>query len=174
MYLTWSTLRRGVLRVGAVAIVAIAAPASGCAALLDGVHDASATFPVIPFDGTFHGWTDMTLDQDISSVGTTTLVAVTLTLDATSGPPDFSFLDSLTGSAAAPSGPVVVATLNPVPRGEQAVVMNVVYTGDLHPLFEDAHTIRINWTGATNPAYTGWPAGGQGFQVTADVQVDVQ
>jgi hypothetical protein len=174
MRLTWSALRRGVLRMGAVAIVAVAIPASGCAALLEGVHDASATFPVIPAGTTFHGWTEMTLDENIDSVGTTTLVAVTLSLDPTTGPPDFSFLESLSGTAAAPTGPVLVATLNPVPRGEQAVVMTIVYTGDLHPLFENANTIHIDWTGSLNPSYKGWPAGNQGFEVTADVQVDVQ
>jgi hypothetical protein len=116
----------------------------------------------------------MTVDEDINSVGTATLVAVTLSVDPTTGPPDFTFLSSLTGTAASPNGPVLVATLNQFPPGEQAVVMNVVYTGDLHVLFKDAHTIHIDWTGALNPAFTAWPPGNQGFEVTADVQIDVQ
>jgi hypothetical protein len=65
-----------------------------------------------------------------------------------------------------------VGTQSSFPAGEEAVLLNQVYSGDLHPLFKDERTIRIEWTGSVNPAFTAWPAGG--FTVRGDIQIDIE
>ena len=103
----------------------------------------------------------------ISSVGTTVLWGVTLSVES---PPesDLSFLSSLTATA----GGQTVATLSSFPAGEQSAPMNITYFQDLHPLFESASTIRINWSGTTNPAFNAWPS--TGIWMQADVKINVQ
>ncbi len=163
----------GPLRALCVAAAALSLSTSGCASLLTGEQDATADFLVEPkSDGTFWGWTEITVGGDINSVGPANLEAVTLQVEKPPGFDDLSFLASLKGEAVTPTARTTVAVLDSFPRGEEAVVMNIVFQGDLHPLFKDQSTIRIEWTGATNPAFTNWPDGG--IWVKADVKIFIQ
>jgi hypothetical protein len=155
---------------------ALALGATGCSSVIDGEHDTSITFLVEPAPGgtSFNGWTDIVVDGDISSVGTTNLWGVTLSVKSPSTVTDLSFLSTLTGQAVTPTASTTVATLDSFPRNQTTVSMNVVYLGDLHPLFESSDEIRIVWTGTTNPDFTGWPTDGTGIWLQGDVRINVQ
>jgi hypothetical protein len=157
----------------AAAFAAFALSTSGCAALISGDQDADASFIIDPHsDGTFWGWTEITVGADINSVGPATLTALTIEVDKPEGYPDLNFLSSLKAETVTSTARTTVATLDRFPAGEQALVMNIVYQGDLHPLFKTNDTIRIEWSGTTNPAFTDWPAGG--FSIKADVKINIQ
>ena len=166
--------RRSMIPVGMALTAALAVSSSGCVAVFGGLKNTSISFPIIPHGGTFSGWTEISVGGNINSVSSATLQSVTLDVEMPAGTPDLSFLSSLTGEAVTPTGRTTVVTLDQFPKGEQAVVMHVVYTGDLHPLFKDDTTIHIDWTGTINPAFTAWPADGSGFQLGGDIQIDVE
>ena len=162
--------RTGVLSLALTALLALSS--TSCGAVLSGTHDTQFHFLVEPqAGGNFSGWTEITLGGDISSVGTTKLWAISLVAQT---PPeaDLSFLSPLKGEAVTATGRTPVATLTSFPPGEQTASMQIVYFDDLHPLFKDASTIRIEWTGATNPAFTQWPTGGIWMQ--GDVTINVE
>lgn len=156
---------------GSVLAAALALSTSSCAALFYGMHETEMTFPLKPLgSGSFSAWNEITLDQDINSVATATLVSVQLSVE---GVPDFTFLQSIEGYAQKADGTTqLLISLNNPPAGQQPVLPKLEYYGDLHPMFKDAHTIHIIWKGVTNPAYAGWPA--DGFQVTVKITIDVE
>jgi hypothetical protein len=146
---------------------------TSCGFLINGIHGTTFTFPVVPLpDNTFSGWTDLTLQEDISSVRSATLVAVTLSVGGPAGTPDLSFLESLTGSAVTAQATTLVVSRNGFPKGAPYVTLRNDYVGDLHPLFQDAHTIHIDWAGSLNASYPNWPP--DGFEVQADVEIDIE
>ncbi|APR84104.1 Hypothetical protein A7982_09453 [Minicystis rosea] len=155
---------------GCAAIAAFGLSTTGCAALISGQHDTSITVDFPGPDTSFWAWNEITLDQDINSVSSATLIGVSLTVKAPEGR-DFSFLSSLRGEAVTATSRTPVASLATVPQGESVVVMHIDYLGDLHPLFKDDHTIRIEWTGGTNPAFTDWATP---ISVEAKITIDVQ
>jgi hypothetical protein len=154
--------------------LALALCATSCGSVYSGEHDTTFHFLVAPkSDGTFWGWTEIMVGIDVNSVGVANLWEVTLSIQ----PPqdqgaDLSFLSNLKGEAVVGMTRTEVATLDSIPRGTKNAAMTVEYTGDLHPLFKDSSTIRIEWTGATNPAFTAWPQGG--IWVQGDVVINVQ
>jgi hypothetical protein len=156
---------------GTVLAAALSLSTSSCASMFYGMHDTEMTFPLKPLgSGTFSAWNEITLDQDINSVATATLVSVQLSIE---GAPDFTFLRSLRGYAQKADGSkVLLITLENPPAGVQPILPTLNYFDDLHPLFKDNHTIHITWNGETNPAYTSWPA--DGFQVTVKITIDVE
>jgi hypothetical protein len=162
---------KGLLALGAACL---ALAGTGCAGSVSGEHDTTFHFLVAPqSDGSFWGWTEITVGGDINSVGVANLWAVRLSVEM---PPeaDLSFLSTLKGEAVTPNARTTVVTSDAstfVP-GTQSTSLNVVYLGDLHPLFKDSTTIRIEWSGATNPAFTTWPSGGIWMQ--GDVIINVQ
>lgn len=163
---------RALLPLSLVLVAAFSLSTSGCLALISGVQNTTLTFPLERKpNGTFWAWNEITVDQDISSVDSATLVSVTLKVTAPAGQ-NFAFLSSLQGEAVTSTGRTLVATLGDIPPEEEAVVLDLHYTGDLHPLFRDAHTIRLEWQGETNPAFNDWPDGG--FTVEANVQILVE
>jgi hypothetical protein len=153
------------------AAAALGLAGTGCAALIDGTHDVTMDFLVEPAGGSFHGWTQVTLDQDINTVSSAVLDGVTLQVEKPAGIADLSFLASLTGTAVTPTARTAVVTQTDFPKGQQIVTLNLLYYGDLHPLFQDDHTIRIDWDGAIDPSFTAWPSGG--IWVQGDVQIDL-
>ena len=61
-----------------------------------------------------------------------------------------------------PTARTLVVQQTSFPAGEQIVeFLKLVYYGDMHALFENQNTIRIDWTGSTNPELprTGPPTG---------------
>jgi hypothetical protein len=164
---------KAMFSLGVAAILALGA--TGCSAAIDGEHDTTIHFLVEPApDGTFQGWTDITLDGDINSVGTTNLWGVTLQVEQPSTVPDLTFLSTLTGQAVVGSVSTTVVTQDSFPRNDTTVSLNVKYLGDLHPLFETSNEIHLVWTGTVNPAFTQWPAGGAGIWVQGDIRINVQ
>ena len=155
-------------------LIAAAALGLGTAGCASGEHDTTFHFLVVPSpDATFNGWTEITLGVDINSVGTTNLWGMTMGMKAPAPVPDLTFLSTLKGQAQGASGALTtVVTEDAFPKGAPTVEMTIAYFGDLHPLFEDAHTIRLDWTGATNPAFTDWPA--EGIWMEGDVIINVQ
>jgi len=156
----------------ALGLTACLALTCGCSAAVSGEHDTTFHFLVAPgSDGNFTGWTEIHLSTDINSVGSATLWSVTLSVES---PPqaDLTFLSTLTGAAVVGTTDTTVATVSSFSPGEQTANMNIVYLGDLHPLFKDSQTIHIDWTGATNPRFTAWPTGGIWMQ--GDVTINVQ
>jgi hypothetical protein len=166
-------LQRVMLPLGFVAAAALAVSTSGCLALVSGTHSTDVTFPLDrkPGGNSFWAWNEITVDQDINSVNSAKLIGVTLAIESPEGA-DFSFLSSITGEAVTPSGRTTVVKLDSIPPGEPSVALAILYLDDLHPLFKDQHTIRIEWTGATNPAFTNWPVGG--YSIKATMQIDIE
>ncbi len=161
------------LSLGVAAVLALGV--TGCSAAIDGEHDTTIHFLVVPApDTSFNGWTDITLDGDINSVGTTNLWGVTLQVEQPSAVTDLTFLSTLTGQAVVGDVSTTVVTQDSFPRGQSTVSLNVEYLGDLHPLFESSNEIHLVWTGTVNPAFTGWPAGDTGIWVQGDIRINVQ
>jgi hypothetical protein len=167
-------LGRARFSLGVTAAALLAVATSGCGSTLSGEQDAKFSFVLInePASNTFSAWTNITVDGSINSVGPATLLAVKLALDTPSPVSDLSFLSTLEGQAVTPTATTTVATLTTPTRGEQSVSLHIDYFGDLHPLFESSSTIHITWTGATNPAFTAWPADGIGLQ--GEVEINIQ
>jgi hypothetical protein len=155
-----------------VALSALALSTTSCLAIFGGVQTTSVTFPLEKrFDGSFWAWNEITIDQDVNSINSATLYAAKLSITSPAGA-DFTFLSSLKGEVVGAAGRTLVAKMDTVPPGEPQVLMDVVYFGDLKSLFKDSKTIRLEWSGTTNPAFTNWPAGG--YTVEAEVQIDVE
>ncbi len=141
----------------------------GCS---NGEHDATFHFLVYPGpDANFTGWTEITLGVDINSVGTAVLYGVTLTVKPPSTLPDLSFLSTLTGQADNNGTLTKIVSCDSFPAGQPSVDLDIDYYGDLHPLFMNSNTIRIDWSGSTNPSFTAWPSGGIWMQ--GDVVINV-
>jgi hypothetical protein len=171
------TLRAGRRRILDTALflatAALGVSASSCS-IFYGEHDVTVHFLAKPGgSGSFSGWSEINIDQDVSAVDSATLLAVTLSVEKPASVTDLTFMSSLKGSVKGADGqPVLIVSLDKFPRGEAAVSMNVLYSGNLKPLFKDPHTIRINWEGAANPAYTNWPP--DGIWVNSSIKIDVE
>jgi hypothetical protein len=152
----------------ALSILALAI--AGCGSVA-GDQEAEAKFKVVPRgDGTFFGWTEITISQDANSVDKATIGFVRL--EAQPPAKDVTFLHSVTGEAVTSKERTVLVTKTGMPTDELFALMDIVHKGDLRPFFEDGHMIRIEWTGQTNPAFTAWPA--EGLWVTARVRVRIE
>jgi hypothetical protein len=167
-------LSRGLRVLAVAAAAALALASTGCSTLIDGTHDITMDFPVEPMNGAFFGWSEVTLQENIDTVSSALLYGVTLQVEKPAGIPDLTFLQSLSGTAVTPTARTLVVQQTSFPKGESTVELKLVYYGDLHPLFKDQYTIRIDWTGETNPSYTDWPTDGTGIWVLGDVTVDLQ
>jgi hypothetical protein len=153
-----------------LAVLALAA--SGCGSVA-GVQDVVVDFQVVAkSNGTFFRWNEITTAVDTTSVDRATLLAVTLDVQAPEGTPDLTFLKSVTGEAVNSEKRTLVVAAESFPKGEQAVILDVKYHDDLRPLFKDPNTLRIEWNGQINTAYTGWPA--DGFSVRGRIKVDIE
>ncbi len=166
--MTWVTWVR---RLATVAAAGLALGTAGCAS---GEHDTTVHFLVEPVPGgtTWSGWTELTLGVDIDSVGTTNLWGVTLGMNAPAPVPDLTFLSSLLGQSQVGDVLTPIVSQDSFPAGEPSVELKLLYFGDLHPLFESPNTIRLQWSGQTNPDYKNWPAGG--ILMQADIVINVQ
>jgi hypothetical protein len=159
--------RRAVL----AAMMLAALPLTGCA-LVSGQHDATTEFLVDPkADGTYWGWSELTISQDASSVSGATLQFARLELPDDSPAEDLTFLQNVFAEVVTPDKREPVAKKDQFPEGEPYVPLDLLYDGDLRGFFPDGHTIRIEWTGARNPAVT-IPEGG--LWVTVRLRVNVQ
>lgn len=165
--------RRSLLQIAsAFGASALALSPTGCFVLL-GEQDAETRFLVVPrSDLTFWGWSEITVGVDTSSVESATLLAVSIDVDQPPGTPDLSFLSTVKAEAVNDAGRTTIATKNEFPPEEHSVVMNIDYGGNLKPLFKNEDTIRIEWTGSVNPAFTAWPEGG--FWIRVQIKINVE
>jgi hypothetical protein len=157
--------RTGTLTLAFAALLGLAS--TGCGSVYNGQHSTSMHFLVEPANGTFAGWSAVDLGFDVSSVDSASLWGCSLAVE-NPPPNDLSFLSSVTGE----SNGTPLASLSSFPAGEPNASMNILYYGDLKPLFESSSKIQINWSGTLNPDFTAWPSGG--IWVTANVTVNVQ
>jgi hypothetical protein len=144
--------------------------ATGCSSVA-GDQEAAAKFKVLPKgDGSFFGWSEITLAQDANSVDGATIGFVRL--EAKPPATDVTFLHSVSGEAVTSKERTLLVTKTGMPADESFALMDVVYDGDLRQFFEDGRKIRIEWTGQTNPAFTAWPADGIWVTVTVRIRIE--
>src|SRR5262245_39338611 len=133
--------RSSTLIVSALSILALAL--AGCGSVA-GDQEAEAKFKVAPRgDGSFFGWTEITLSDDANSVDGATIGFVRL--EAQPPAKDVTFLQSVNGEAVTSKERTLLVTKNGMPADEVFALMDIVYKGDLRPFFEDGRMIRIEW-----------------------------
>ena len=162
-------LRGAILAAGTLSVLG----ATGCAAVA-GDQEIETKFRVKPrSDGTFFGWTEISITDDPNSVDGATLGYVTLRAQE---PPnaDLSFLQTLTGEAVKDEERTQLVSQTKFPEKEPEVALKVDYHGDLRGFFttDEKHKIRIEWNGATNPSFTNWPENGFEMKVVVSIKID--
>jgi hypothetical protein len=144
---------------------------TGCASIA-GEQSAETKFLVAPHgDGSFWGWSEITIEQDANSVDGAKLNAVTVEPMDEAVASDMTFVQSVLGEAVTSTARTKVVEQPSMPPGERLVSMGIVHEGDLRGFFEDGHTIRVEWSGQTNPSYP-WPAEGIWIRVRVFVQIE--
>jgi hypothetical protein len=148
-----------------------ALPLSSCA-VISGQYDAETEFLVDPnLNGSFWGWSEITIQQDAKSVKGATLQFARLEVPEESAAEDLTFLQNIVAEVVTPDTRVPVAKKDQFPAGEAYVPLDLTYEGDLREFFPDGHTIRIEWTGQRNPNVE-IPQGG--YWVTVRLRVNVE
>lgn len=150
--------------------LALAVGSFGCSSVIS-EYDVDADFTVSPkVDGTFFWWNEITLDSDVNSYGSARLGFVRLSVS----PPgeDLTFLSSVLGEAVTSTERTTVVSQSSMPAGEPDVILDLKYTGDVRPFFEDGRKVRLEWTGKTNPKFLAWPPGGLKVAVKARLLLD--
>jgi hypothetical protein len=142
----------------------------GCSSIVS-EQDLDASFTVTPkADGTYFWWNEITLGEDVNSFGVARLQFVRL--DAQAPAKDLTFLSMVQGEAVTSQARTLIAKRDGMPKGEPNVVLDVLHEGDVRPFFEDGRTVRIEWTGTTNPNFMAWPTGGITVNVKARIVLD--
>ena len=158
----------------AAAAAALLWGTGGCSAVV-GDQQIDTIFRVDPnADGKFWGWSEVTIDQDPSSVDGATIGWVTLYAEEPANA-DLTFIKTVSGEAVTPEERTLLASKSDFPPEEPEVPLDLVYDGDIRGFFQpDAgeHTIRIEWTGSIDPAFDAWPEEGFKIRVTALIQID--
>jgi hypothetical protein len=146
---------------------------AGCASLVAGDHEAETKFLLGPSgDGSFFGWSTITLDEDPNAAERATIFGVTVELMNPGDTGDLTFIQSVKGEAVTSTERTLVVQRQSFTPGETIADLEIMHTGDIRPFFEN-NTIRIEWTGRTNPAFTAWPAEG-GFWIRVKVGVEIE
>jgi hypothetical protein len=139
--------------------------------VVSGSHDATTEFLVDPkADGTYYGWSEITIQEDARSVKGATLQFARLELPDDSPVTDLTFMQNVKGDLVTPDQRTPVAEKDQMPKDEATVLLDLLYDGDLRQFFPDGHTIRIEWNGSRNPAVT-IPPGGLWVNVRVRVNV---
>lgn len=155
-----------------LALALAAIPATGCAGLA-GEEEVEAGFPVRPTpDGSFFGWTEVTISADANDAERATLISARLDVADPSQASDLSFLRTLKGEAVLDTERTLVIDEESFPKGERPVGLNIVYGGDLRPFFKDGHTVRLEWTGLIDTSFSPWPPDGIDCKVSAKVDIE--
>ncbi|MBK8941732.1 MAG: hypothetical protein IPM79_30065 [Polyangiaceae bacterium] len=158
--------RRQVLRL--FPTFAAAAAAQGCAALA-GEETIEAFVVVTKTDsGSFWGWTEYNLDEPADPDQGATLERVLLR--APEGVDDLRFLTSLFAEVVNAESRTLVAQSTSFPANDTMAPLDILYDGDLRPLFPDGKTIRIEWSGTIDLAYEFPP---EGIRVDALIVIEI-
>jgi hypothetical protein len=153
--------------------MALGLSSTSCLALAAGVHDTEIDFVVGSSpNNRFFGWTEITIDGDANEANSATIQAVTLDVLSPAGTGDLSFLQTLEGKIVLDETKTIAVTGDKFPVGEQAVALHVVFTDDIRPFFKNGSTLRVEWTGTTNPKFTKWPAAG--FSIRGRIKIDIE
>jgi hypothetical protein len=159
---------------GAAAVAALVG-GTGCASVI-GDQEIETIFRVNPKnDGSFWGWSEVSFDEDPSQVDSAEIGWVTLHAE---DPPhaDLTFIKTVMGEAVTETERTPLAQQSVFPPGEDEVLLDLLYDGDIRgfvqPDEDDAHKIRIEWSGSTDPAFTAWPENGFRIRVTALIKID--
>ncbi|MBK8253463.1 MAG: hypothetical protein IPK82_12450 [Polyangiaceae bacterium] len=161
----------GARRAFLIAVGALSLTVTGCS-FLAGEHDATTTFLVSPqANGSYWGWSEITIPQDADSVDGATLQFARLELPEDSKAPDLTFLQNILAEVVVPDQRVSVAKKDQFPPEEVVVPLDLLYEGDLREFFPDGRTIRIEWTGQRNPAVEIPP---EGYWVDVRVRIKVE
>jgi hypothetical protein len=164
----WSGASGAILLAGALASLT----STGCASVA-GDQDADTKFLIKPkADATFFGWSEITIDQDVNAVEKATLTAVTVEVMDPPSITDLGFLKNVLGETVTSTTRTKVVEKTSMPEGERVVPLDLLYDGDLRGFFEDGHTVRIEWTGATSSTFTAWPADGIWIRVHIIVHIE--
>ena len=146
----------------------------GCSSVV-GDQEVETIFRVKPrSDGSFWGWSEISIEEDPSSVERASISWCTLYAEE---PPnaDLVFIQTVTGEAVTDEARTVLATQSEFPPGESEVSLDILYDGDIKGFFqpvEDKHKIRIEWTGATDPSFNAWPENGFRIRVLAQIHIE--
>ena len=156
-----------------LAFAGLALSTTGCLALVAGENDTTVNLNVAHGDGQqFFNWNEITLSQSINDVNSATMIGVDMHVVTPVGA-DLTFLSPpIIGEAVNGSRRTQVVSLSEIKPGETTAAMKVDYYDDLKDLFRDEHTIRIEWSGRLNPAFTNWPA--DGIDCKATVKIDIE
>ena len=143
-----------------------------------GEHDAKTWFVVDPrADGTFFGWSQITIQQDAREVEGAELMFARLELPEDSQAEDLSFIRNVLAEVVILDENekrkkwASVAEKDEFPEGQPSVPLDLVFDGDLREYFPDGHTIRIEWSGQRNPNVK-IPEGGAKVMVHIRVRVE--
>ena len=163
---------RAALATGIAALLLVGG--TGCSSVV-GDQEVETIFRVKPrTDGSFWGWSEISVDQDPDQVESASIAWVTLHAE---DPPhsDLVFIKTLTGEAVTDEERTPLATKTDFPPGEEEVALDLLYEGDIKGFFkpvDDGHKIRIEWNGATDPAFTAWPENGFRIRVIAMIHIE--
>jgi hypothetical protein len=145
---------------------------TGCADLL-GEQDTDGHFRIAPQDdGTFFGWTEITIDEDPYDVDGATLTRAAL--EARDGANDLTFVQHVVGEVVTPEKRTPMARGFDFPPNDTIADMDIIYDDDLRPLFvahDDGSTIRIEWKGTVNPDHV---FDDDGYEVGVLITVDIE
>ena len=97
---------------------------------------------------------------------------MTLDVEKPEGTADLAFLKTLVGELVLDDKRVIAVTGDSFPKGEQSVALKVKFTEDIRPFFKGGTTLRVEWNGTTNPAFTAWPA--DGFWIRGRIKIDIE
>ncbi|NUP05864.1 MAG: hypothetical protein HOW73_07385 [Polyangiaceae bacterium] len=160
--------RRQVLRLFPSLAAAMAAGAAGCAALAG--EETIEAFVVVNHtdSGSFWGWTEYELDEPADEDQGATLERVLLR--APDGVGDLRFITSLLAEVVTPEARTPVAQGSDFPQNDTMAPLEVLFDGNLRPLFPDGKKIRIEWSGTIDTAYV-FPA--EGIRVDALIVIEV-
>lgn len=161
-----------------IAATTIAALSNVGCNFIAGEHDAETWFIVDPrADGTFFGWSTITIQQDAREVEDAELVFARLELPEGSEAEDLSFIRNVLAEVVILDDDgkrkewAPVAEKDDFPKGQPSVPLDLVFEGDLRHYFPDGHTIRIEWSGERNPEVE-IPEGGAKVMVNIRVKVE--
>lgn len=165
-----AVLRREILRIlpSVAAASAGVVASTGCAALA-GEETIEAFVTVYNGgNGSFWGWTEYSLDEPADPDQGATLERVLLR--APEGVTDLRFITSLLAEVVTPESRTPVAQATSFPENDTMAPLEVLFDGDLRPLFPDGQNIRIEWSGTIDTTYQFPP---DGIRVDALIVIEI-
>lgn len=119
--------------------------------------------------GPFHGWNTITLPGEAGEDDVAELRRVELIAPSTTN--DVRFVLNVLSETVLPTGErTPLAQGQGFPENQPVATLDILYRDNLRPFFADGKSIRIEWTGNTDPAY---PYPPEGLRVDVAVTVEI-